>query len=67
MLEIMGIGDQSVGRIIACGKVAEKGCDLWHGYPSVIEKFNLQGPVITRDASNRHRPSSLSTGENIPA
>jgi len=67
MLEIMGIGDHGVGGIIACGEVAEKGRDLWHGCTGVVEELNLQGPVIARDASNQHCPSSLSTGESIPA
>jgi hypothetical protein len=41
MLEIMRISDQRVGRIIACGEVAEKGCHLWHGGTGVVEELNL--------------------------
>ena len=59
MLEIMRIGDYGVGRIITGCKVAEKDRDLWHGGTSVVEEVNLQGPIIARDASNRHCTSSL--------
>ena len=41
MLQIMRISDQSIGRIIACGEVAEKGRDLWHGGTGVVEELNL--------------------------
>jgi len=63
----MGIGDHGVRRIISDGEVTEKGRDLWHGGTGVVEEVNLQGPIIARDSSNGHRPSSLSTGESIPA
>src|SRR5437867_4268891 len=63
MLEIMRIGDQGVGRIIACGQVVEKGRDLWHGGTGVVEELNLQGSVITRDSSNGHCPPPSQQGK----
>jgi hypothetical protein len=60
MLEVMRIGDQGVGRIIAGGEMAEKGRDLWHSGTGVSEELDLEGSVFPGASSYEHGYSSLS-------
>jgi len=64
MLEIMGVGDQRMRRIVTGSEVAEERGDHGHRFPSLIEQFDLDASLYLGVPSNAHGYLSLPT-ENM--